>query len=73
MGLAGEACTGYARGVNPQAVIASATSPSGLAKMVVSGIMGLLGMYYLAAGKKESDVQKMLIGAGLCVASCLFF
>jgi hypothetical protein len=59
--------------VNPQALVASATSGSGMFKMLVSGIMGLLGMYYLAMGKKESDVNKMLIGGALTLASFLLF
>ena len=42
-------------------------------KFGVSGICGLLGMYYLAAGKKQSDVNKMLIGAGLTIASFFLF
>ncbi|MDE2142185.1 MAG: hypothetical protein KGJ84_07230 [Elusimicrobia bacterium] len=42
-------------------------------KFGASGIMGLLGMYYLAAGKKQNDVNKMLIGAGLTLASFFIF
>ena len=42
-------------------------------KFGASGIAGLLGMYYLAAGKKQSDIGKMLLGAGLTLASFFLF
>ena len=42
-------------------------------KFGASGIMGLLGMYYLGAGKKQSDVGKMILGAGLTLASFFLF
>ena len=42
---------------------------SGLTKFGVSSLVGVLGMYYLARGKKESDLQKMLIGAALTIGS----
>ena len=45
----------------------------GLFKFGVSGILGLLGMYYLATGKREADVNKMLIGGALTVASFFLF
>lgn len=46
---------------------------SGFIKFGVSGILSLLGMYYLAIGKKESDVQKMLLGAGLSLVALFMF
>ncbi|MFI5346518.1 MAG: hypothetical protein ACHQ51_09115 [Elusimicrobiota bacterium] len=46
---------------------------STLWKFGLSSILGLLGMYYLASGKKQNDVQKMLIGAGLTLASFFLF
>ncbi|HEX4047186.1 MAG TPA: hypothetical protein VH309_05105 [Elusimicrobiota bacterium] len=42
-------------------------------KFGVSSVVGLLGMYYLAAGKKQSDFGKMLLGAGLTLASFFLF
>ena len=42
-------------------------------KFGVSGVVGLLGMYYLAAGKKQSDFGKMMLGAGLTLASFFLF
>ena len=49
------------------------TSSGTLWKFGVSSIVGLLGMYYLAAGKKQMDVGKMLLGAGLTLASFFLF
>lgn len=49
------------------------TSSGTLWKFGASSIVGLLGMYYLAAGKKQMDVTKMLIGAGLTLASFFLF
>jgi hypothetical protein len=48
-------------------------SPSTYWKFGVSSIVGLLGMYYLAAGKKQKDVGKMVLGAGLTLASFFLF
>jgi len=48
-------------------------SSSTVWKFGVSAIVGLLGMYYLAAGKKQNDVGKMLLGAGLTLASFFLF
>ena len=42
-------------------------------KFGLSGIVGLLGMYYLGAGKKQSDFGKMVLGAGLTLASFFLF
>ena len=42
-------------------------------KFGVSGIFGLLGMYYLVAGKKQGDFGKMMLGAGLTLASFFLF
>ena len=42
-------------------------------KFGLSCVVGLLGMYYLAAGKKQSDLGKMLLGAGLTLASFFLF
>jgi len=44
-----------------------------MAKFVVSGIVGAIGMYYLAIGKKEAEVQKMIIGGILIVVSMVLF
>ena len=49
------------------------TSSGTLWKFGVSSVVGLLGMYYLAAGKKQMDVGKMLLGAGLTLASFFLF
>jgi hypothetical protein len=46
---------------------------SGVFKFGVSSIAGLLGMYYLASGKKNNDVQKMLIGAALTLGSMFMY
>lgn len=48
-------------------------SPLTYWKFGVSSIVGLLGMYYLAAGKKQSDFGKMMLGAGLTLASFFLF
>ena len=45
----------------------------GAFKMVLNGVMSAVGMYYLAVGKKESDVDKMLLGAGLILAALFLF
>lgn len=42
-------------------------------KFGISSVVGLLGMFYLAAGKKQNDVGKMIIGAGLTLASFFLF
>ena len=42
-------------------------------KTLASTIVGIVGMFYLGFGKKNQDVQKMLIGAVLIVVSMLFF
>lgn len=38
-----------------------------------SFVIGLAGMFYLYWGRKSNDVQKMLIGAALTIASFLLF
>ena len=38
-----------------------------------SVVMGLAGMLYLGYGKKNADVQKMMIGAALTVGSFFLF
>lgn len=48
-------------------------SPATIWKIGISTIAGLLGMYYLAAGKKQNDVGKMILGAGLTLASLFMF
>jgi hypothetical protein len=48
-------------------------SSSTVWKIGISTIIGLLGMYYLAAGKKQNDVGKMILGAGLTLASLFLF
>ena len=42
-------------------------------KMGGSTVMGLAGMLYLGYGRKNNDVQKMVIGAALTFGSILFF
>jgi hypothetical protein len=42
-------------------------------KFGVSSVVGLLGMYYLASGKKQSDFGRMILGAGLTLASFFLF
>ena len=51
----------------------SLVSPDMLWKTVVSSILGVLGMYMLASGRRQNDVQKMLIGAAITLASILLF
>ena len=48
-------------------------SNSAVWKFGVSAVAGLLGMYYLATGKKQGDLGKMLLGAGLALASFFLF
>jgi hypothetical protein len=36
-------------------------------------VVGMAGMFYLSVGKKTNDVQKMVIGVVLTVASFLLF
>ncbi len=38
-------------------------------KMVLNGLMTAVGMYYLAMGKKEGNVQRMVIGGALIIAA----
>jgi hypothetical protein len=42
-------------------------------KMGGSTVMGLAGMFYLGYGKKNNDVQKMIIGAVLTLGSIFVF
>lgn len=42
-------------------------------KFGASAVLSVLGMYYLATGKKEGDVEKMLLGAALSIAAFFFF
>ena len=42
-------------------------------KFGASTIIGVAGMMFLGYGKKNNDVQKMVIGAVLTLASVLFF
>ncbi len=42
-------------------------------KMGGSAVMGLAGMVYLGYGKKNNDVQKMIIGALLTLGSIFIF
>lgn len=48
-------------------------SSSTYLKFGVSSVLGLAGMLYLGMGKKEKDVGKMLLGAGLTIASMFLF
>ena len=49
------------------------TDPLAYWKFGASGIMGLLGMVYLAQGKKNADFGKMALGAALTVGSMFLF
>lgn len=42
-------------------------------KTGASFVIGLIGMAYLGVGKKQNDVQKMIIGVVLTIASFLLF
>ena len=53
--------------------LAEASNPMNYVKFGASGIMGLLGMVYLAQGKKENDLGKMLLGGGLTIGSLFIF
>jgi hypothetical protein len=59
--------------MEPGSLPSISTSSGTLWKFGVSSIVGLLGMYYLAAGKKQSDFGKMMLGAGLTLASFFLF
>ena len=48
-------------------------SAKGYWKFGISSVVGLLGMFYLSAGKKQNDVGKMILGAGLTLASFFLF
>lgn len=43
------------------------------AKTGASAVLGLAGTFYLIWGKRSNDVQKMVIGAALTIASFLLF
>jgi hypothetical protein len=51
----------------------TAGSSSTIWKFGLSAVVGVLGMYYLAAGKKQGDFGKMVLGAGLTLASFFLF
>jgi hypothetical protein len=42
-------------------------------KLVGSTIFGLLGMYYLALGKREGDAKRMVLGGLLILLSSVVF
>ena len=42
-------------------------------KTGASFVIGLAGMFYLGVGKKTNDVQKIIIGVVLTIASFLLF
>jgi len=44
-----------------------------LLKMSASVALGLIGMTFLAAGRKDADFGKMMTGAILALASVLLF
>jgi len=48
-------------------------SASSYWKFGASLVIGLLGMVFLGMGKKQNDVQKMLIGAALTLGSFFLF
>ena len=65
--------SGMGISMNPGELPTVTASASSYWKFGVSAIVGLLGMYYLAAGKKQGDFGKMLLGAGLTLASFFLF
>jgi len=42
-------------------------------KALVTTVVSVVGMYYLASGKKNQDFEKMVIGAVLIIAAMFFF
>jgi hypothetical protein len=42
-------------------------------KFGANAVISLIGMYYLASGKRQNDLQKMLIGGVLTLASFFLF
>lgn len=51
-----------------------AITPNVMVKTSLSIVLMTAGMYYLATGRKEADLNRMLLGAGLSLASlfCYF-
>jgi hypothetical protein len=54
-------------------ISAGSITPAFVVKNVVSLVLSLLGMYYLALGKKEGDGGKMVKGAAMLLASLFIF
>ena len=48
-------------------------TPESYIKFGASAVCGVAGMLYLGIGKKQNDVQKMIIGAVLTLASFFIF
>lgn len=42
-------------------------------KFILSTVLGVAGMFLLAYGKKMNDVEKMIMGGVLTIASLFFF
>jgi hypothetical protein len=48
-------------------------TPGFVVKNIISLVLSLLGMYYLAIGKKEQDANTMIKGAVMLLASLFIF
>ncbi|MBI3289391.1 MAG: hypothetical protein HYZ74_07730 [Elusimicrobia bacterium] len=48
-------------------------TPSVVGKMTLSTVLMACGMYYLASGRKEADVSRMITGAILTLLSIFVF
>ncbi len=53
-------------------VVFNAT-PSLAVKTVACLVLSTVGIYYLTVGKKQRDLQKMIVGAVLILASLFIF
>jgi hypothetical protein len=62
-----------APGVTGQELPTVTATPAGYLKFGASTVMGLAGMLFLGYGKKNNDVQKMLLGAALTIGSMFVF
>jgi len=48
-------------------------TPKVMGKMALSTMLMAVGMYYLASGRKQAELSRMLTGAALAVASVFVF
>lgn len=49
------------------------TTPKVAGKLFFGFGLSTAGLYYLGAGKKQQDVQKMILGAALVLAAMFLF